>query len=153
IVRGLSVRDESAACADENRQVLDTDRALVLARTARRALPEHLGRVDVYELFLRRAGEQRVLGLQDDGLRIEGLACHPRGTVDLTASAFNTRERIEDALLGKVLQRLEAHLFPLEVEVRHVAELARLQKNGERRQHEVEVLRRRDEREKSENDE
>ena len=42
IVGRVAVRDQPAARADQDRQVLDADRALVLAGAAGRALPEHL---------------------------------------------------------------------------------------------------------------
>ena len=50
VVRRVAVRHEPAPRADEERQVLDADRALVLAGAARRALPQHLLAVDLAEL-------------------------------------------------------------------------------------------------------
>ena len=56
-------------------------------------------------------------------------------------------------LLPEILHRLEADLLLLEVEVRQVAELRRLQEHGDRRQHQVQVLRRGDQRQEREDHE
>ena len=53
ILRRVAVRHQAAARADEDRQVLDADRALVLAGAAGRALPQHLLAVDLAELRAR----------------------------------------------------------------------------------------------------
>ena len=53
IVGRLAVRHQAAPRADDERQVLDADRALVLAGAAGRALPEHLLGVDLAELASR----------------------------------------------------------------------------------------------------
>ena len=45
-------------------------------------------------------------------------------------------------LLPEILHRLEADLLLLEIQVRHVAELRRLQEHRDRRQHQMEMLRR-----------
>ena len=56
----VAVRHQAAPGADEDRQMLDADRTLVLAGAARRALPEHLLGVDLGELSLAIPGEQRL---------------------------------------------------------------------------------------------
>ena len=53
-------------------------------------------------------------------------------------------------LAAEILHRLEADLLLLEIEVRQVAELRRLQEHRDRRQHQVEVLRRRNQRQERE---
>src|SRR5262249_31410676 len=116
----VTVRDQTAPSTDQNRQVLDPDRALILAGAARRALPQHVFGVDVAELPVARAGKQRVLGLQDDRLGVERLPRPPRRTVHLTAPAFDARECVEHHLAAEILYRLEAHLLLLEIEVRQV---------------------------------
>ena len=55
ILGRVAVRHQAAPRPDQERQVLDPDRALVLARAARRALPEHLLGVDLAELPLALA--------------------------------------------------------------------------------------------------
>ena len=70
---------------------------LVLAGAAGRALPEHLLGIELDELRLALAREQRLLRLQNDRLRIELLARAPRRTVHLAASALDAGERIEHA--------------------------------------------------------
>ena len=81
---------------------------------------------------------------------IQLLAGAPRRAVHLAAAALDAGERVEHALAAEILHRLEADLFLLEIEVRHVAELRRLQEHGDRRQHQVKVLRCRDQREERE---
>src|SRR5262249_54316082 len=110
IVGSVAVRDEAAARSDQNRQMLDADRALVLAGAARRALPEDVLRIDRAELGLARPGEQCGLRLQDDRLRVERLAGAPRGTVHLAAPALHARERVEPHLAREVLHSLEPYL-------------------------------------------
>ena len=89
--------------ADQNRQVLDADRALVLAGAAGRALPEDLLGVDLGELLVALAREQRLLRLQDDRLRVQLLAGAPRRTVHLAAAALDARERVEHRLAAEIL--------------------------------------------------
>ena len=152
VVRRVAVRHEAAPRSDDERQVLDAHRALVLAGAARRALPEHLFAVELAELRLALPGEQRVLRLQDERLRVELLARAPRRTVHLTAAALDAGERVEHGLASEILQRLEADLLLLEVEVRQPPELRRLEEHGDRRQHQVKVLRRRNERQERQDD-
>src|SRR5262249_7016260 len=52
IFRRVAVRDQPAPGADDDRRVLDADRALVLAGAARRALPQHLLAVEVAQLAI-----------------------------------------------------------------------------------------------------
>ena len=128
--------------------MLDSDRALVLAGTAGRALPEHLLRVDARQPRLPWAVEKRVLCLQDERLRVELLPRAPRRAVDLAASALDACKRVEHRLAAEILHRLEPDLLLVEVEVWDVAELWRPQQDGDRRKHEVHVLRCRNERQK-----
>src|SRR6185436_10960081 len=123
IVGRIAVRHQPAARSDEDRQVLDAHRALVLAGAARRALPEDLLGVDLAELPPAVARQQGVLRLQDDRFRVQLLAGAPRRAVHLTASALDARERVEHRLAAEILQRLEADLFLFEIEIRQVAEL------------------------------
>src|SRR6185503_11871068 len=60
IVRRVAVRDQTASRADEDRQVFDADRALVLARAAAGALPEHLLGIHLAELAVALAAEQPI---------------------------------------------------------------------------------------------
>src|SRR5262249_42444516 len=130
--RRVAVRDQAAPRSDQDRQVLDPDRALVLARTAGRALPELFLGVNVAGLARRLASEERVLRAQDDRLRVELLAGAPRRTVHLAASALDAREGVEPHLGAEILHRLEPDLLFLEIEVRQVAQLRRLQEHSER---------------------
>src|SRR5439155_24788613 len=114
---------------------------LVLARAARGALPQHFFSVDVAKLALPLAGEQRFLCLQDNRLRIQLLARTPRRAVHLTPPAFDAGEGVEHHLAAEILHRLEADFLLVEIEVRQVAELRRLEEDSYRRQHEMEVLR------------
>ena len=66
----LAVRHQAAPRADDERQVLDAHRALVLARAARRALPQHAGVVLLGELRVhpaRRAAPPRSAGSASSG--------------------------------------------------------------------------------------
>src|SRR5947208_1539582 len=102
--------------------MLDPDGTLVLAGAARRALPQHLFRVHLTEFLPVLAGEQCVLCLQDDRLRIQLLARAPRRTVDLTAPALDTGERVEHHLAPEILHGLESDLFFFELEIRQGSE-------------------------------
>src|SRR4029079_2285317 len=119
----IAVRNQSSPRADQQRQVFDAHRTLILAGAAGRALPEHLLRVDLSELALPLTREQRLLRLQDDGFRIELLPRAPRRAVHLTAAALDARERVEHNLAAEILHRLEADLFLLEIEIRQITEL------------------------------
>ena len=77
----------------------------------------------------------------------------PRRTVHLAAAALDAGERVEHDLAAEILHRLEADLLLLEIEIRQVAELRRLQEHGDRRQHQVKVLRRRNQRHEREDHE
>src|SRR5207244_10642417 len=122
-------RHEAAPRADENRQMLDADRALVLARAAGRALPQHLLAVHLTERSFSTVGKQRVLRLQDDPFRVQLLAGAPRGTIHLATAALDARERIEHHLAAEILHRLETNLLFFEIEIRQAAELRRLQQH------------------------
>ena len=104
------------------------------------------------QLRVEPAGEQRDLVLQDQRLRIEPLPGRVGRAVHLAPAALDARERVEHLLLLEVPDRLEADLLLLEVEVPHVAERRRLEEDGDRRQHEVEVLRVRDQRQEHQQD-
>ncbi len=148
----LAVRRQAPPRADDERQVLDAHRALLLARAARRALPQHAGVVLFGELRVEPPGEQRDFVLQDQRFRIEPLPRRVRRAVHLAPAALDARERVEHLLLLEVPHRLEADFFLLEVEVPHVAERRRREEDGDRRQHEVEVLRIRDQRQEHQQD-
>ena len=79
IVRRVAIRHQAAARADQHRQMLDADRALVFARAAGRALPEHLFRIDLTKLAIAHTREQRFLRLQDDRLRVQLLPAPQAG--------------------------------------------------------------------------
>ena len=132
--------------------MLDPDRTLVLAGTARRALPQHRLGVQVDELPLRVSGEQPLLRLEDDRFGVERLAGAEGRAIHLATAALHARERVEDALAPQVLHRLETDLRLLEVEVRQVPEFGRLQEHRDRREHEMEVLGGRNQRQKREDD-
>jgi hypothetical protein len=66
------------------------------------------------------------------------------------AAALDAGERVEHALAAEILHGLEADLFLLEIEVRQVPELRRLQEHGDRRQDQMKVLRGRDQRHEGE---
>src|SRR5262249_2613026 len=141
---------------------LDADRALILAGAAGGALPEHRLAVDLTELAcfpstlggsrLAAVAEQRLLRLEDDLLRVELLAGTPRRAVHLAAAALDACERVEHHLAAEILDRFEPDLFLLEIEVGQVAELRRLEEHRDRRQHEVEMLRGRNQRQEGEDD-
>src|SRR5580765_2210684 len=150
ILRRLTVRHQPAPRADDDRRVLDADRALVLAGAARRALPQDLLAVEVAELAVTLAGKHRLLRLKDKGLGIQLLPRPKRRAVHLAAAAFDTRERVEHGFLAEILHGLEADLFLLEIQIRNAAKLRRLQKNGDRRKYEVQVLRGGDQRKERE---
>src|SRR5439155_27189502 len=109
---------EAAARADEDRQMLDADRTLVLARAARRALPQNLFRVDLAKLRFVLPLKQRVLRLQHDRLRIQRLPRAPSRAVDLAAAALDARERVQPHLAAEIFHRLEAEPFLLEAAIR-----------------------------------
>ncbi len=140
-VGSLAVRRQAPPRANDQRQMLDAHRTLLLARAARRALPQHSGLVLLGQLRVESPGEQGDFVLEDQLLRIEQLPCRVGRAVHLAPAALDARERVEHLLLLEVTHGLEADLLLLEVEVPHIAELWRLEKHGGRRQHEVEVLR------------
>ncbi len=143
-----------AARPDDQRQVLDAHRALVLAGAAGRALPEHLLAVELAELAARarpRAAPPASAGPASFGL--SSLPAPHAGTVHLAASALHAREGVEHDLAAEILHRFEPDFLLLEVQVRHGAELGRLQEHGDRREDEVQVLRRRDQRQEREDHE
>src|SRR5205814_9570612 len=117
VLGSVAVRHQAAPRTDQDRQMLDPDRALVLARAARRALPQDLLAVHLAELPLTVAGEQRFLRLQDDGFRVQLLARAPRGTVHLTSSALDACERVEHHFAAEILYCLEPDLLFLAVEI------------------------------------
>ena len=149
----LAVRREPAPGADDERQVLDADRALRLARAARRALPQHLRVEDVGELRLEPAGEQRRFVLEDQRLRVERLAGGVRRTVHLAAAALDAGEGVEHLLPFDVRHGFEPDLLLLEIQVRHRPEDRRTQVDRQGRQHEMEMLRIRDEDQEAEDHE
>ena len=119
VVRRVAVRHETAPRPDDEREVLDPDRALVLAGAARRALPEHRLRCRFRpSLVVALAGEERLLRLQDERLGVQRLAGAPGRAVHLTAAAFDAGERVEHGLAAEILDGLEPDLLLLEVEVR-----------------------------------
>src|SRR5258706_488565 len=120
ILGRIAVGHEAAARSDQDRQGLDADRALVLARAACRALPQDFLGVHLAEFLPRLAGQQRVLRLENDLLRVQFLARAPRRAVHLAAPALDACKRVEDALAPEIFQRLETDLFLLEVQVRQV---------------------------------
>ena len=131
--------------ADQDRQVLDADRALVLAGAAGRALPQHLLGVDRRRACVSRSPASSASCVcRMIVFGFSSLPGAPRRTVHLAAAALDAGERVEHDLAAEILHRLEADLLLLEVEVRQVAELGRLQEHRDRRQHQVEVLRRRE---------
>jgi hypothetical protein len=71
--------------------------------------------------------------------------------VHLAAAALDTRKSVEHLLPFDVGECLEPDLFLLEVEIRNIRQTRRTQVDRQRRQHEVEVLRIRDEHQKAEN--
>ena len=110
-----------AARADDERQVLHADRALVLARAAGRALPQHV-RSKMSASFVSSLPASSASSLWR--ISVFGFSSLPvalRRAVDLAAPALDARERVEHLLALEVLQRLEADLLLLEVEVRHRA--------------------------------
>src|SRR5262249_46582949 len=123
ILRRVAVRDEPPPRPDDQRQVLDPDWTLVLARPTRRALPQHLLRVDLTELPIGPAGKHCLLRLQDERLGVELFPRSPRWTVHLTAATLHTGERIEHDLAAEILDGLETNLLFLKIEVRQVPEL------------------------------
>jgi hypothetical protein len=124
--------------------VLDLDRALRFARAACGALPEHLRVEHVGEFRVQSARKQRLV-LEDQRLRVELLARAVGRAVLLAAAALDARERVEHLLPLDVGHRLESHLLLLEIEVRDGRQARRAQVHRQRRQHEMEVLRVRDE--------
>ena len=130
IVGRVAVRDQPASRADDERQVLDADRALVLARAAGRALPQHLSRCRSRRACgpaRRRAAPPASAGSAVFGL--SSLPGAPGRAVHLAAAAFDARERVEHDLAAEILDRLEPDLLLLEIQIGHVAELGRLQED------------------------
>ena len=121
---GLAVGREAATRADDDGRVLDADRARLLARAARGALPQHVLVVQVDELQVELAGEQRLLVLEDQRLRVQQLAGRVGRAVLHAAAALDARERVEARLAWQVLDGLESHFLLLEVEVGHRLEPA-----------------------------
>ena len=91
-------------------------------------------RVEIDELRVPLAREQRLLRLQNQRLRIEFLPRAPGRTVHLAASALDAREGIEHSFAAEILHGFKTDLLLLEVEVRDIAELERLEEHGNRRQ-------------------
>src|SRR5439155_5082335 len=85
-------------------------------------------------------------------LRVQLLAGAKRRTIHLASSTLDARERVEDRFLRQILHGLETDFFFLEIEIRHAPELDRFQEHRDGRQHEVEVLGGRNQREKREDD-
>src|SRR6185436_9446708 len=152
VFRRLAVRNQATAAADDQRHVLDPDRALVFTRAACGALPQDFLGIDFRETRLTLVSQQRVLGLKNDLLRVQLLPGAPRRAVHLAAAAFDASEGIEHGLAADILQRLEADFLFLEIEIRHGAELGRFQEDGDRREHQMEMLRRGNERQKQQDD-
>src|SRR6185503_20283258 len=74
ICRRLAIRDQPPARADDERDVFDAHRALVLAGAAGRALPQHFLAVDFSELPVAWPRFERVLRLQYQRFGIQFLA-------------------------------------------------------------------------------
>src|SRR5262245_19831724 len=138
----IAVRHQSAAAADDQRHVLDPDRALVFTGAACGALPQDLLGVDLRETRLALVRQQGVLRLKNDLLGVQLLPGAPRRAVHLAASALHARERIEHALAADIFQRLEANLLFLQIKIRDGAKLRGFQEDRDRREYEMEMLRR-----------
>src|SRR5438128_2355328 len=99
----IAVRHKTAPGADQNWQVLDADRTLILTGAAGRTLPQNFFGVDVAELPVAFTCKEGVLRLQDDRLRVQLLSVAPRGTIDLTSPALDAGEGIEHHLAAETL--------------------------------------------------
>ena len=146
----LTVGDQATTRADDHRRVLDADRARLLAGAARRALPEHAGVVDIHELLVALPGKQRGFVLQDQLLGIQQLSRGVGRAVVLATPALNAGQRVKHGFLREVLDGLEADLLLLEIEVGYGLQYWRLQKDGDRRQQQVQMLRVRNQSEEQE---
>ena len=96
VVRRVAVRHQPAARADDERQVLDADRALVLAGAAGRALPEHLLACRPRRASSRaRPASSASCVCRIIVFGIQLLARAPRRTIHLAAPALDAGERVE----------------------------------------------------------
>src|SRR5262249_31647185 len=147
----VAVRHEASSRSYQNRQVLNADGTLVLTGTARRALPKDFFAVESAQLAIALSRKKRLLRLQDNCLGVERFSRPPRRTVHLTTSALDTGKRVEYRFAAEIFDRFEADLLFFEIKIRHAAQLWGLDKHGDRRQHEVKVLRSRNQREEHQN--
>ena len=134
--------------------MLDADRALILAGAARRALPEHLLACRPRRACVSRSPASSascvcrmiVFGFSSLPAPHAGQFTWQRPhSTQVNASSTH--------LAAEILDGLEPDLFLLEIEVRHVAELRRFQEHGDRRQHQMKVLRGRNQRQEREDHE
>ena len=101
-----------ATHVDDRVDVLDVDRALLHARSAGRAAPEHVGvdhrrheRLAVVRLTGEeavRGGEEVVAKPHDQELRAEWLVSVPRGALRLAATALRAGREVEHLLPGEL---------------------------------------------------
>ncbi len=134
----------------DDRQVLDSHRALVFARAAGGALKRRLhGQVLAQENLLALGSEfvQVAAGAEDDFLRVEDLAGKVRGTVLGAAPAFHAGVSLEAGDARDVFAGDEAEVLVAR-ERRDLTEAAPAQEHRDGAEDQVEVLGARDDRQK-----
>ena len=116
----VAVRHQTAARADDERQVLDADRALVLAGAARRALPQHLLACRSRRVWCRaRQPAGRPASAEISVLGFSSLPAPHAGQFTWQRPHSTQVNASSTRLAAEVLHGLQPDLLLLEIEVRH----------------------------------